>query len=95
MILTVEIELTPEQERALRTEAVRRGVTMADYAAALLEKHLPRPSASSGASDPQDRAGAFREWAESHNIDNPLLAEDAIKRRQNVPKIPEKRSDTE
>jgi hypothetical protein len=83
MTLTIELDLTPEQEQALHAQAVRRGLSIADYAAALLEKHLPRagaagPSAaSSAAADSQDRAAAFREWAESHNMDNPQLAEDS------------------
>ena len=78
MTLTIELELTPEQEKALRREAARRGLPVVDYAAALLEKHLPRATAAAvSAADPQDRAGAFREWAASHNINNPLLAEEA------------------
>ena len=82
MTLTIELDLTPEQEQALRARAVRRGLSIADYAAALLVKHLPRagavgPSAPSAAADSQDRAAAFREWAESHNMDNPQLAEDS------------------
>ena len=82
MTLTIELDLTPEQEQALHAQAVRRGLSIADYAAALLVKHLPRAgaagsSAPSAAADSQDRAAAFREWAESHNMDNPLLAEDA------------------
>jgi hypothetical protein len=77
MTITIELDLTPEQEKALHTQAVRRGLSLADYAAILLEKHLPRTStvASSPAADSQDRAAAFREWAASHNMDNPLLAE--------------------
>ena len=76
MTLTIELDLTPEQEKALHAQAVRRGLSVADYAAALLEKQLPRPSAAAGASaDSGDRAVAFQEWASSHHIDNPLLAE--------------------
>ena len=87
MRLTLELELTTEQEKALRKEATRRGVSMADYAAALLEKHLPRGNAAAaGAADPQDRAGEFREWAASHNVNNPLLEEAPL--RQNVTEEP-------
>ena len=81
MTLTLELELTTEQEKALRKEATRRGVPMADYAAALLEKHLPRANAAAvGAADPQDRAGEFREWAASHNVNNYILKEAPLPR---------------
>lgn len=81
MRLMVELELTTQQEKALRKEATRRGVSMADYAAALLEKHLPRANAAAvGAADPQERSGEFREWAASHNVNNPLLEEAALPR---------------
>ena len=82
MRLTVTLDLTPEQEKALHGEAVRRGLPVAEYAAALLEKNLPRADAAASAADPGDRSGAFREWAASHNVDNPLLAEEALVRRR-------------
>ena len=85
MRLTVTLDLTPEQEKALRGEAVRRGLPVADYAAALLEKHLPRADGAASAAHPGDRSGAFREWAESHNVDNPLLAEEALVRHRRPP----------
>ena len=71
--MVLMIELSPEKERALRREAARRGVPVAEYARALLEDRLP--DAKSDAS-PEDRSATFRDWAASHNIDNPLLAEE-------------------
>ena len=82
MRLTIELDMTPEQERALRGEALRRGRPVAEYAAALLEKHLPAPPGAPAAADPGDRSSAFREWAAGHNVDNPLLAEEALVRRR-------------
>jgi len=75
--MTLTLELTPEQEKALRKEAARRGLPIADYVAALLDRHAPGVRAATAAADPQDRAGAFREWAAGHNVNNPLLAEEA------------------
>ena len=82
MTLTIELEITPEQEKALRSEALRRGLPVAEYAAALLEKHLPRANAAAvSAADPQDRSGEFREWAASHNMNNPLLEEATLRQK--------------
>lgn len=84
--MTLTIELTPEKEKVLRREAARRGMPIADYAKAILEDRLPDGKAATSA-DPEDRARAFQEWAESHNINNPLLAEEAL-RRDNIHKEP-------
>lgn len=72
--MMLSVEITPETEKALRKEAARCGVSLTQYARALLEERLPnaRTDASPG---PQERSATFREWADSHNIDNPALAE--------------------
>ena len=73
MVLT--IELSPEKEKALRREAARSGVSPSQYAKALLEDRLPEgePAAADSA---EGRSATFREWAASHNINNPALAEE-------------------
>ena len=39
--MTLTIQLAPEKEKALREEAARRGVSIEEYAKALLEESLP------------------------------------------------------
>ena len=72
MILSIEI--SPETEQALRKEAARCGVSLTQYARALLEERLPNAGAATSTSA-EERSATFREWAASHNIDNPGLAE--------------------
>ncbi len=76
--MTLTIKLTPEKEKTLREEAARLGVSVPQYVKDLLEEHLPS-GAGIGA---KDRSRTFQEWAANHNIDNPLLAEEALKRER-------------
>jgi hypothetical protein len=72
--MMLSIEITPETEKALRKEAARCGVSLVQYARALLEERLPNAGAAAS-TNAEERSATFREWAETHNIDNPALAE--------------------
>jgi hypothetical protein len=80
--MTLTIELPPELERRLAEEAARHGQAPAEFVRAVVEEKLAVAPHTSGAklANPQERARAFREWAESHSRDTPLLSEEAIRR---------------
>lgn len=81
--MTLTIDLGPEQEARLLQEAARQGLDARDYVRRLIESHLPPHSVApplTTTASPQERARAFRAWAESHRRDTPLLSDDAISR---------------
>ena len=73
--MTLTLKLTPEKEQRLLDEAARHGLSVAQYIKDLLDEHLPDVRA-------QERSQTFQEWAENHNRDNPLLAEEAMKQKR-------------
>ena len=79
--MTITVRLTPEKENALREEAARQGLSVPQYVKALLEEHVPGGDTAASPS-PKERSGTFQEWAATHNMDNPLLAEETLKRER-------------
>lgn len=82
------LELTPEIEQRIAEEAERHGQQPNDYVLALLNASLiaaePQHQPTYESRTPQERAHAFREWAESHAyVTAPPLSDEAL-RRENI-----------
>jgi hypothetical protein len=81
--MTLKIDLSSEQEALLIQEAARHGVEASEYVRRMIERQLSNQEGgqSVGAPiTPEERARAFRAWAESHDRNTPLLTEEAISR---------------
>jgi hypothetical protein len=74
------IELKPEQERILQ-EALRHGRFQSVEQALDEALHSIAPSGGVRSTlSPDERAAAFRSWAESHSHNTPVLSDEAISR---------------
>ena len=81
--MSVTIELNSDQQARLDAAARRNGIEPAEYATKLVTAQLPRvphTNAISNPTTPQERAKAFRAWAESHSRETPLLSDEDISR---------------
>jgi hypothetical protein len=81
--MTLMIEIGPEQEAFLLQEAARQGVDASEYVRRLIERAAASTNQEArivATSTPPERARAFRQWAESHRTDGPLLSDQAISR---------------
>ena len=81
--MTLTIDVGPEQEARLLEEAARQGLDARDYVRRIIESHLPLRTGSppfNTTATPEERARAFRAWAESQRLDTPLLSDEAISR---------------
>jgi hypothetical protein len=81
--MTLTIDVGPEQEARLLEEAARQGLDARDYVQRIIEYHLPPRTGSpplNTPTAPEERARAFRAWAESQRLDPPLLSDEAISR---------------
>ena len=72
------IELPPEIEAGLQAEAKARGVSVDAVLRDLLSPYA-QPVSERAPMNPEQRARAFREWAESHRP-TPALSSEAISR---------------
>lgn len=73
------LELPSDVAAKIAAQAAARGVPIEEYLRLLVEEQAakaePHPEPS-----PQEKARLWREWAESHNPDTPLLSDEAISR---------------
>jgi hypothetical protein len=78
------LELPPEVAAKIAVQAAERGVPIEEYVRLLVAeqegKVESRPTPSRQTPNPQERARLWREWAESHDPDTPLLSDEAISR---------------
>lgn len=79
--MTVTLELTPERESALTSQARARAMSLEQWLLQLTEQLAPSASvAHSQKTNPQQSARQFHASAESHNRTTPLLSDEAISR---------------
>ncbi len=87
--MTLTLELKPEIEQGLLTQAQERGVSLDAYLQYVLSRlasvNAPDDSAPSATSlqddlTPEEWVRQFHEWAESHDRTTPLLSDEAISR---------------
>ena len=86
--MSIQIELKPEVEAELKTRAERDGLPLSQYVQRILEQQvpvLPRESTLT----PEERARAFRDWAEnfpyrrSTPLSDDAISREAIYQREN------------
>ena len=77
--MSVTIEVNSDTARKLRSIAESKGISVDD----LLHAYVPGLTANGSSPEMSagERAKAFREWAESHRRDLPLLSDDAVSRK--------------
>jgi hypothetical protein len=78
--MSVTLELKPEVEAQVKTEASARGLPVEDYLAAVIESQLANGAGeqrTAGNSTPAQRARAWAEWAASHSLDTPVVLDDS------------------
>ncbi len=77
--MSVTLEIPPDLAARIAAQAEEQGISPDAYLRLLIEEHETRAQAGTALS-PQERARLWREWAESHNADTPLLSDEAISR---------------
>lgn len=77
--MTVTIELKPDIEARVKTEAEARGLPVEDYIESVIESQLANGGRepSSENSTPADRARAWEAWAVSHSLNTPVILNDS------------------
>jgi hypothetical protein len=79
--MTLTLELTDEQARALKAKADARGVSIEEFAQETL---LPKQASTSWAylqqDDPEEWWRRFHAWAEGHDRTTPPLSDYAVSR---------------
>jgi hypothetical protein len=81
--MTVTLQLSPEQEAALQSQAQSRGVSIQELLQEVAEQIAPSSTiAHLQIENPAEWARQFHEWAESHDRTTPLLSDEAISREE-------------
>lgn len=84
---TILMDLSPDKEAALKTQAEAQGLTLEQWLVQIAEQHVP--SAASEAqlqiTDPDEWARRFHERSQSHDGTTPLLSDEAISRASIYP----------
>ena len=78
--MSVTLELKPEIEAQVKSEAAARGLPVEDYLEAVIERQLANGAGEQRAgerSTPAQRARAWAEWAASHSPDTPVILNDS------------------
>ena len=79
--MTLTLELPPEREAALKTQAEARGISVEQLVLELTEQLVPSTSiAHLQKTNPKEWMRQFRAWAESHDHTTPPLSDEAISR---------------
>jgi hypothetical protein len=78
--MSSNIEVQPEIAAKIAAHARAAGISISEYLRDLIEKTDSLPERDS--LSPEQRVGMLREWAASHELDTPLLSDDAISREQ-------------
>ena len=77
--MTMTIELKPEIEARLKTEAAALGLPVKDYLESVIESQLTNVGRELGSenSTPAERARAWEAWAASHSPNAPVILNDS------------------
>ncbi len=81
--MSITVELKPEVEARLWGRAREQGVSLGAYLQIVIEQALMpvnQKEEPTAPPSPQERAKAFRAWAESHSTETPLLSDFAVSR---------------
>ena len=84
--MTITIELSPEREAVLKTQAQARGLTLQQLVLDLLDQHAtPASVAHLQRTDPEEWARHFDAWIHSHDPNAPVLSDEAMSRESIYP----------
>jgi hypothetical protein len=73
------LEVHPDTAAKITAQAAARGVSVDTYLRLLVEQQREKAETQQTLS-PQEKARLWREWAASHQVDTPLLSDEAISR---------------
>ena len=83
---TIKIDLPEEQAEALTTQASAQGLTLEQWLLQIVHHHVPVASeADLQRTDPEEWARRFHAWVESHDLDTPVLSDEAMSRESIYP----------
>lgn len=86
--MTVILNLPPEKEAAFKAQAQARGLSLEQWMLEAADQHVPPASISHlQKTNPQEWARQFRAWADSHNPNIPVLADEAMSRESIYPDL--------
>ncbi len=77
--MNVTIEIPEERAKLYQAQAEARGLTMEHWLLEVANEHTPiRPVVHLQDSDPKEWARQFRIWADSHDLNIPVLSDEAM-----------------
>jgi len=81
-IMAVTLEISPENEAALKAQAQVLGLTLEQWLINVAEQLLPAPQSISHlqSTNPEEWARQFDSWVRSHDPNTPVLSDEAISR---------------
>jgi len=84
--MIVTLDLPPEREAALKTQAKARGLSLEQWLMEMTEQLAPSGSISHlQKTNPKEWMRQFRSWAESHDRTTPPLSDEAVSRESIYP----------
>ncbi len=84
--MTVTLNLPPEKEAAFKAQAQARGLSLEQWMLDVAERQIqPVSIAHLQRTDPREWARQFREWADSHDPNIPVLSDEAMSRESIYP----------
>ena len=84
--MTVTLELSPEGAAALKAQAAARGMSVEQWLLELADQLAPATSvAHQQKTNPQEWAGHFDAWVNSHDPNTPVLSDEAMSRESIYP----------
>jgi hypothetical protein len=87
-MMTVTIDLSPEKEAAFKAQAAARGLSLEQWMLAVAEQQLPPVSiVHLQKTNPEEWAQQFRAWADSHDLNTPVLSDEAMSRESTYPDL--------
>lgn len=85
--MTLKLNLPPDTEAALKTQAQAFGMSAEDYAQQALNQMVVagQPVSLQDELSPEEWVRQFRAWAQGHDRTTPLLSAEAIRRESLYP----------
>jgi hypothetical protein len=86
--MTVTLNLPPEKEAAFKAQAQARGLSLEQWMLEVADQQVqPVYIAHLQKTDPDEWARQFRIWADSHDLNIPVLSDEAMSRESIYPDL--------
>jgi hypothetical protein len=86
--MTVTLDLPPEKEAAFNAQARARGLSLEQWMLEVADQSVqPFSTAHLQKTNPQEWARQFRDWADSHDPNIPVLSDEAMSRESIYPDL--------